>query len=66
LGGSKTFAGVEVKPELWFAVPFESVTDVNNLPNAAVIPPGDMLFAQARLEARGKAGEFDVIWVSVL
>ena len=33
LGGSKTFAGVEVKPELWFAVPFESVTDSNGTAN---------------------------------
>lgn len=31
--------------ELCFAVPYESVVDVNNLPNMAVIPPGDLLFA---------------------
>ena len=34
--------------EMWFAVPFEAVTDVNNLPNSAVIPPGDPLFVTAR------------------
>ena len=34
--------------EMWFAVPFEAVTDVNNLPNSVVIPPGDPLFVTAR------------------
>jgi len=34
--------------EMWFAVPFEGVTDVNNLPNCVVIPPGDPLFVAAR------------------
>lgn len=34
--------------EMWFAVPFEAVTDVNNLPNSVVIPPGDPLFVTGR------------------
>jgi len=66
LGAKKSFAGVTFEPELWFAVPFESVTDVNNLPNAAVIPPGELLFAAARVEASGEVGDFSVRWISVL
>jgi hypothetical protein len=34
--------------EMWCAVPFAAVTDVNNLPNSVVIPPGDPLFVTAR------------------
>ncbi len=34
--------------EMWVAVPFEGITDVNNLPNCVVIPPGDPLFVAAR------------------
>ncbi len=41
--------GVSMVPEMWFAVPFEAVTDVNNLPKSVVIPPGDLLFVKARL-----------------
>jgi len=41
--------GVTISPELWFAVPFEAVVDVNNLPNAVVIPPADPLFVTLRL-----------------
>jgi len=37
--------------EMWFAVPFEGVTDVNNLPNCVVIPPSDPLFVAARFTA---------------
>lgn len=66
VGAKKEFAGITVEPELWFAVPFESVTDVNNLPNAAVIPPGELLFAEARVMAKGEAGGFNVTWISVL
>jgi len=36
-------------PEMWFAVPFDAVMDVNNLPNSVVIPPGDILFVKARV-----------------
>lgn len=37
-----------VKPEMWFAVPFETVTDINHFPNWVVIPPGDMMFVKLR------------------
>jgi hypothetical protein len=66
LGAKGVLGGVTIQPELWFAVPFESVTDVNNLPNAAVISPGEMLFTAARVEASREVGEFNVRWVSVL
>ncbi len=39
---------LRVVPEFWVAVPFENVTDVNNLPNSVVIPPGKPLFVSAR------------------
>lgn len=40
---------LSVVPEMWFAVPFEAVMDVNNLPNSVVIPPGEILFVKARV-----------------
>jgi hypothetical protein len=45
--------------EMWFAVPFEGVTDVNGLPNSAVIPPGDPLFVSARFTATFEWSGFD-------
>jgi len=39
--------GVSVVPEMWFAVPFETVLDVNNLPNSVLIPPADTLFVRS-------------------
>jgi len=66
LGGKADFAGITVKSELWFAAPFESVSDVNDLPNAVLIPPGGILFAQARVEATGRFGGFNTRLVSVL
>jgi len=39
------------KPELWFAVPFETVTDINHFTNWVVIPPGDLMFVKARIAA---------------
>jgi hypothetical protein len=53
-------------PEIWFAVPFESVTDVNNLPNSAVIYPGDPLFVTARVTATCTMGGFSVKQVLML
>ncbi len=47
LGGS-TLEDIHAIGEMWFAVPSEGVTDVNNLPNSAVIPPGNPLFVSAR------------------
>ena len=44
-----TLSGIKMVPEMWFAVPFEAVTDVNNFPNSVVISPGDMLFVKTRL-----------------
>ena len=66
VGAKGTLAGATIQPELWFAVPFESVTDINNLSNAAVIAPGELLFAAARVEASGEVGDFSVRWISVL
>lgn len=40
---------VDILAEMWLATPFESVTDVNNLPNIVVIPPGGMLFVKERI-----------------
>lgn len=51
--------------ELCFAVPYESVIDVNNLPNMAVIPPGDLLFAQLRVEAAGSFSGVAIRWIAV-
>jgi len=42
------FGPLTVSPELWFAVPFETVTDVNHFSNCVVIPPGDLLFVKTR------------------
>ena len=65
--GGRGFLGeVEVKPELWLAIPFESVLDVNNLPNSAIISPGEMLFAAAQVQASWKVDVFDIRWTSVL
>lgn len=54
------------KGTLLFATPFESVTDKYNLPNAAVIPYGDFLFAGVTLEATLRFGISTVRWTSVL
>jgi len=43
------FDKLSIVPEMWFAVPFEAVTDVNNLPNSVIIPPGDIMFVKARV-----------------
>ena len=51
---------LSIVPELWFAVPFESVSDVNGLPNAVVIPPGDPLFVAGRLTGSWQVGGFAV------
>ena len=49
-----------VVPEIWFAVPFEYVTDVNNLPNSVIIPPGDPRFVSARATLSASVGGFNV------
>ena len=65
LGLAGKWAGIALSSELCFAVPYESVVDVNNLPNMAVIPPGDLLFAQARVEASGNISGMGVQWIAV-
>jgi len=65
LGLEGTWAAITLKSELCFAVPYESVVDVNNLPNMAVIPPGDLLFAGFRAEATGRFSGIDVRWITV-
>jgi len=47
-------------PEVWVAVPFENVTDVNNLPNSVVIPPGKPLFVSARTTVKAAIGGMTV------
>lgn len=39
---------ITIHPEMWFAVPFETVTDINHFTNWVVIPPGDLLFVKTR------------------
>ena len=55
-----TLDELSVVPELWFAVPFEAVMDVNNLPNSVVVPPGDILFVKARVSFSTSLAGFTV------
>ena len=64
IGGRGFLGEVVVKPEVWLAVPFESIT-VLGLPNAAIIPPGEMLFAAAQIQADWKVDIFRIRWTSV-
>lgn len=48
-----------------FAVPYETVADANNLPNVALIPPGDLLFAQARVEVSWTFSGLSLRWITV-
>jgi hypothetical protein len=56
--GGALFEDIHAVGEMWFAVPFEGVTDVNNLPNSAVIPYGDPLFVAARFTASFECSGF--------
>jgi len=49
-----------LKPEIWFAVPFETVMDINHFTNWVVVPPGDLMFVKARITA-----EADILGVDV-
>jgi len=60
LTGNATLGMVDVISELWFATPFESVTDVNNLPNIVVIPPGKMLFVKQRITTTFNLGGIQI------
>jgi len=51
---------LSVVPEMWFAVPFEAVMDVNNLPNSVVVPPGDILFVKSRISFSTSLAGFTV------
>ena len=53
-----TIDKVRLVPELWFAVPFEAVTDVNGLANSVVIPDGDAMFVAGRLTATARYNGF--------
>lgn len=53
-------------PEVWVATPFGSVTDVNNLSNSTVIPPGSALFATGRISTTCTIGGFTVKHVAML
>ena len=64
-GGRGILGGVEIKPEFWLAVPFETVIDINQLPNSAIISPGEMLFAAAQVQANWRADMFRISWTSV-
>ncbi|MCK4600605.1 hypothetical protein KAU37_12460, partial [Candidatus Bipolaricaulota bacterium] len=55
-----TFDKLSIVPEMWFAVPFEAVIDVNNLPNSVVIPPGDIMFVKARVTLSTSIAGFNV------
>lgn len=65
LGFEGKWGTLKLNSEVCFAVPYESVLDVNNLPNMAVIPPGDLLFAQARAEVTGDISGMSVRWIVV-
>lgn len=64
-GAEGYFGEIKLKPELWLAKPFESVLDVNNLPNSALISPGEMLFVAAQAQASWSWDIFDIRWTSV-
>ena len=49
LKGTATLGDVDLISELWMATPYETVTDVNLMPNTAIIPPGKFLFVKQRI-----------------
>lgn len=61
-----TFDKLSIVPEMWFAVPFEAVTDVNNLPNSVIIPPGDVLFVKARVTLSTSIAGFNITHLAML
>ena len=54
------FGGAKVKGEMWFAVPFETVIDINHFINWVVIPPGDLMFVKTRITTEFMLGGLDV------
>jgi len=61
-----TFDKLDIVPEMWFAVPFEAVTDVNNLPNSVIIPPGDIMFVKARVTLSTSISGFSIKTLAML
>jgi len=61
-----TLDKLSIVPEMWFAVPFEAVTDVNNLPNSVIIPPGDVLFVKARVTLSTSISGFNITHLAML
>jgi|AntAceMinimDraft_16_1070373.scaffolds.fasta_scaffold07259_2 hypothetical protein len=61
-----TFDKLSIVPEMWFAVPFEAVTDVNNLPNSVIIPPGDIMFVKARVTLSTSISGFSIKTLAML
>lgn len=57
---------MSVVPEMWFAVPFEAVTDVNNLPNSVIIPPADIMFVKARVTLSTSLAGFNIRILAML
>ncbi len=62
-GGELNWGDHTLKATLLFAMPFESVTDIYNLPNAVVIPYGDLLFAGVTFEATLRFTGSTVHWL---
>lgn len=49
LEASAYLGPILIEPEMWFAAPFETVTDINHFTNWVAIPPGgDLMFVTAR------------------
>ncbi|MBE0635618.1 hypothetical protein IH601_06460, partial [Candidatus Bipolaricaulota bacterium] len=44
---------IDLKLEVWNAVPFETVTDVSHFTNWVVLPPGDLMYMKTRFEVSG-------------
>ncbi len=61
-GAEYSWAGHSLRTTLLFATPFESVIDAHNLPNAVVIPYGDLLFAGAAFDATLRFTNSTVRW----
>jgi hypothetical protein len=49
-----------MKPEVWLAVPFETVIDINHFTNSVVIPPGDFMFVKLRCTTEVGIGGLDI------
>jgi hypothetical protein len=50
---------ITIEPEMWFAVPFETVTDINHFTNWVVVPPGYLLFVKTRWTCTASYGGLD-------